>query len=292
MSEQPFFEVFGFPINNLSSQAECYRKNKLCPYNNKVPSCTKDSVKNPLGVCSVWEGKKIAITCPVRFRQSWTIIEDAANFFFPSGTSWTSIQEIRLNDASGLAAGNIDFVLVAYDEKGRLIDFGSLEVQSVYISGNVRRPFQHYMQQRLLNQEILWTETKVRPDYLSSSRKRLVPQLIYKGSILKGWGKKQAVALHKTFFDTLAPLPVAEAMDADIAWFIYDLALDEAANCYSLSHQETVYTLFKPALDKITTPSPGSLDIFVNLLQEKLDERLEDSHAPTALSLTDLLSEG
>jgi hypothetical protein len=113
MPKQPLVEVFGFPTSNISSQAERYRKNKLCPYNNKVPSCTKDSVKNPLGVCSVWEGEKIAVTCPVRFRQNWTIIEDAANFFFPSEISWTSIQEIRLNDASGSSAGNIDFVLVA-----------------------------------------------------------------------------------------------------------------------------------------------------------------------------------
>ena len=35
-----------------------------------------------------------------------------------------------------------------------------------------------------------------RPDYLSSSRKRLAPQLIFKGGILKTWGRKQAVAVH------------------------------------------------------------------------------------------------
>jgi hypothetical protein len=121
-----------------------------------------------------------------------------------------------------------------------LVDFGSLEVQAVYISGNVRRPFENYMQQRLLNQEIIWTEAK----------------------------------------------------DADIAWSVYDLVLDEASNCYSLSHQETVYTLFKTALDRITTPLPGSLDTFMNLLQEKLDERLEDNLALTSLSLTDVLNEG
>jgi len=34
-----------------------------------------------------------------------------------------------------------------------------------------------------------------RPDYLSSSRKRLAPQLIFKGGIINAWGKKTAVAL-------------------------------------------------------------------------------------------------
>jgi len=42
MAKQPLAEVFGFPIENVSSDADRYRKNKLCPFNNKVPSCTKD----------------------------------------------------------------------------------------------------------------------------------------------------------------------------------------------------------------------------------------------------------
>jgi hypothetical protein len=55
------------------------------------------------------------------------------------------LTEIRLKDGNDLSAGNIDVVLVAYDARGQLLDFGSLEVQSVYISGNVRNPFYHYM---------------------------------------------------------------------------------------------------------------------------------------------------
>jgi Restriction endonuclease NotI len=48
MAKQPLAEVFGFPIDNVSSDADRYRKNKLCPFNNKVPSCTKDKAENPL----------------------------------------------------------------------------------------------------------------------------------------------------------------------------------------------------------------------------------------------------
>ena len=51
MPKHPLAEVFGFPIDNLSPEAERYRKLKLCPYNNKVPSRTKDKaakqVKKP-----------------------------------------------------------------------------------------------------------------------------------------------------------------------------------------------------------------------------------------------------
>lgn len=189
MPDHPLAEVFGFPTDNLSAEAERYRINKLCPYNNKVPSCTKDRAKDPLGVCTIFDADSMAITCPIRFRQDWLIIEDAARFLFPADTSWTSLQEIRLNDANGQSAGNIDFVLVAYDDRGHITDFGALEVQGVYISGNVRRPFECYMADRLGCAEMNWTTTRVVPDYLSSSRKRLVPQLLHKGGILKAWGK-------------------------------------------------------------------------------------------------------
>lgn len=57
-----------------------------------------------------------------------------------------------------------------------------------------------------------------RPDYLSSSRKRLVPQLLHKGGILHSW--KIAVALNKSFFATLPTLKPVPKDKADIAWLI------------------------------------------------------------------------
>jgi hypothetical protein len=139
-------EVFGFPIDNNSPDAIRYRGKRLCPFNNKVPNCTKDKANDPLGVCSVHEGESIAITCPVRFREDWLIADDAAAFFFPTGATWTSLVEVRLKDKRGQSAGNIDVVLVSYDDRGRVINFGSCEVQAVYISGNVRAPFEYYME--------------------------------------------------------------------------------------------------------------------------------------------------
>jgi len=43
----------------------------------------------------------------------------------------------------GRSAGNIDVVLVSYDNDGKVLDFGALEIQAVYISGNVRDPFEY-----------------------------------------------------------------------------------------------------------------------------------------------------
>ena len=101
MSKHPLAEVFGFPTNNQSSEAIRHRQKRLCPFNNKAPNCTKDKANDPLGVCSVYDGNTPAITCPVRFRESWLIADDAASFFFPPDARWTSVVEVRLNDRHG-----------------------------------------------------------------------------------------------------------------------------------------------------------------------------------------------
>ena len=91
---------------------------------------------------------------------------------------------------------------------GKVYDFGALEIQAVYISGNVRDPFEHFMKDPKARASMDWSNQPnyPRPDYLSSSRKRLAPQLLFKGGILHGWRKKIAVALNKSFFDTLPKL--------------------------------------------------------------------------------------
>ena len=289
--KNPLAEVFGFPIDNLGDNASRYRKNKLCPYNNKVPSCTKDKANDPLGVCSVFDKGNVAITCPIRFRQDWLIAEDAASFFFPPNSMWTSLTEIRLNDSNGQSAGNIDIVLVSYDNHGKLLDFGSLEIQGVYISGNVRKPFEQYIKDPAKNVSLDWSNEKnyPRPDYLSSSRKRLAPQLIYKGGILKHWNKKMAVALDNSFFQTLPKLPETNEKDADIAWFIYGLVHNQNKNIFELQKIKVIYTNFKDALNKITMPLPGKIGDFITILQDKLDEKLEDN-PPENHTLNDILN--
>ena len=282
MPNHPLAEIFGYPAENTGKEANRYRKLRLCPFNNRVPNCTKDKADNPLGVCSVFHDASIAVTCPIRFRQFWLIAEDAAAFFFPDGPSWTSLTEVRLNDRNGESAGNIDVVLVAYDSKGKVTDFGALEVQAVYISGNVRRPFEYYMENPEANANKGWRGklNYPRPDYLSSGRKRLVPQLLYKGGILNAWGKKIAVALDKSFFATLPDLKQAASGHADVAWMVYDLELNETKTVYSIRRDRTVHSAFNEVLEQIARPSIGPVDEFVERLQAKLDEKLENGSKP------------
>lgn len=278
---QPVAEVFGHLTTDQTNEAERYRSRRLCPFNNKVPNCTKDKAKNPLGVCSVYHENRPVITCPIRFRQDWIIADDAASFFFDKTTKWSSLTEVHLNDSNGKSAGNIDIVLVAYDNNGRVLDFGALEIQAVYISGNVREPFEYYMNDPRGRASMDWSKEPnyPRPDYLSSSRKRLVPQLVYKGGIFNKWKKKIAVALNKSFFATLPALKKVKKGEADIVWLIYDLKLvkekGRKTGKYYIKKVDEIFSKFESALLTITTPSPGKVEDFIKLLQGKLDEQLE-----------------
>lgn len=272
----PLAEVFGFPPDNQSTEANRHRRKKLCPFNNKVPNCTKDKANDPLGVCTVFDGDTTAITCPIRFRQNWFIADDGADFFFPKNARWTSLTEVRLKDRHDKSAGNIDLVLVSYDDHGKVRDFGALEIQAVYISGNVRKPFEYYMRDPQNRATMNWKNQKFcpGPDYLSSSRKRLAPQLIFKSGILNAWHKKTAVALDAGFFATLPSLKEVAKEKAEIAWLVYDLELNKPDNRYVLTKKKTVYTKFATSLEQITKSEPGDVDGFISVLQEKLDEKL------------------
>ncbi|MFN6090782.1 MAG: NotI family restriction endonuclease [Cyclobacteriaceae bacterium] len=269
---QPLAEVFGFPISNESARAKRYRENKLCPFNNIVSNCTKNSIEFPLGVCSLNHKEKPVIICPIRFREDWSIISDAASFIFDKKATWTHVGEVRLKDKHGKSAGNIDYVLVSYDNKGRVVDFGSLEVQAVYISGNLTGPFTAYLENP--SPDFTWTQAFKfpKPDYLSSSRKRLIPQIIAKGSILKQWKKKQVVALQTSFYKTLPDLPEYDKSESDFAFFLYDL-VPTKSKTLELKLQRIVYTKFAKALEQIAKFEAGSIKEFTELLQKKLDAK-------------------
>ena len=270
---QPLGEVFGFPIDNESDRAKRYRDNKLCPYNNIVSNCTKNSIEFPLGVCSLNQKGKQIIICPIRFREDWTIVSDAANFIFDEKAKWTHVGEVRLKDKHGKSAGNIDYVLVSYDDKGRVVNFGSLEVQAVYISGNLTGPFTAYLENPTL--DFSWTQAfrYPKPDYLSSSRKRLIPQIIAKGSILKQWNKKKVVALQTSFYNTLPALPEFDKAESDFAFFLYELVPDKKTKVFLLKPQRIVYTKFASALEHIAIFEAGSISQFTEILQKKLDAK-------------------
>ena len=100
-----------------------------------------------------------------------------------------------------------------------------------------------------------------------------------------------SVVVDKHFFSSLPALPETNLEEADIAWLIYELVLDPIRNRYDLTHSRVVYTAFTPALETITTAEAGSIHDFIQTLQHKLDEKLEDGSPPDAPTLADIFKE-
>ena len=115
--------------------------------------------------------------------------------------------------------------------------------------------------------------------------------MLYKGTIFQAWQKKQCVALHRAFYDTLPKLPEVDQSEADIAWLLYDMEFISKHNIYQLVTHKTIYTKFAPALQEITTPIPGPMEHFMGQLQSKLDEKLENGYPPDAPTLADIIEQ-
>lgn len=288
MPTNPLAEVFGFPVDDMSQEAVSHRRDRLCPYGNPSgANCTKVSATDPVGVCSIWDHGRLAITCPVRLRQGNRILSDAADFFFP-GQHYVTLTEVRLKDADQKSAGNIDIVLAVLDEQRQVQDFGAIEIQSVYISGNVSEAFRSYMNDPASRWNMSWPHRQYpTPDYLSSSRKRLAPQLLFKGGILREWRKKLAVVVHEDFFARLPHLDPVEAPDADIAWLVYDLTRSKQDGRFYLKPSQVSYTKFESALRAITVPRVGDMRGFVQDIERRIRRgKFQSQPAPTSLEPT------
>jgi len=269
--KQPLAEVFGYKIDDNSKDAKNNRREELCPFNNNNPKCTKDKKDAPLGVCSIYHDSDTVTICPIRFREGWKVTKDAADFFFGGEENCTALKEVRLKESTGESAGNIDLVIAKHNLQGKILDFGAVEIQSVYVSGNIRNPFEYFMEAPDSRWNMDWSHEKhyPRPDFLSSSRKRLTPQILYKGQILKAWGKRLAVVVDRPFFETLPQMNKVSKKDAEICWLIYELKVNRN-NRYKLELYDKIYTSYEDVFRTISTPSIGDVADFITVLEEKL----------------------
>lgn len=275
MSSHPLCEVFGYPIDDFSAEAVRHREEKLCPYNNSSRFCTKDKKNDPLGVCSMWHEGKPVIICPVRFRQNWRVVSDMSSFLLhnPSGKFVT---EATIKDADKESAGHIDVVLLETGPDQRITDFGALEIQAVYITGNIRNPFAFYYEAPAMRFAESWNGANdPHPDWLSSV-KRLVRQLTVKGAIIRAWDKKIAVAVESQFYNTLTLLENIREYppeEADMGWFLYSLVSNPQSGRFELELERKVYIKFADAQEKLSRINPGDITDFTFTLENKYQKK-------------------
>jgi len=68
--------------------------------------------------------------------------------------------------------------------------------------------------------------------------------------------------------------------DADVAWLVYDLKPDETTGRYHLVREDAIYTKFEDSLLSITRSEPGDVGNFMEVLQDKIDRKLDNNTPP------------
>ena len=166
-------------------------------------------------------------------------------------------------------AGKIDLV-VARDRSGELTWYG-LEIQAVYFSGpGMTSEFQALQDDS--REQLPFPNATRRPDWRSSSAKRLMPQLQIKVPTLRRWGSKIAVAVDRPFFDAIggpSPSPSQNLTDGDIIWLVPELASTDSDDYQLCRGHWEVLTLEK-SVQKLLSAETVRHDTFVKALRRKL----------------------
>src|SRR5438132_14334532 len=81
-----------------------------------------------------------------------------------------------------------------------------------------------------------------RPDFRSSGPKRLMPQLQVKVPTISRWGKKMAVVIDKTFWESLSEMrETRDLSNCEIVWFVLSFEPVEDGR-FALKRHEVHYT--------------------------------------------------
>ena len=78
----------------------------------------------------------------------------------------------------------------------------------------------------------------------------------------------------RAFFETLPELPQVEQNQAEIAWNLYDLERQD--DRFNLVLSDSIYTEYWAAINRISTSEAGKLEDFIEVLQQKLDNKLDN----------------
>lgn len=201
-----------------------------CPFQHGDVTCGKKG-----GVCSIQtyrpragdqdadrigeRSSRVVTTCPKRFDQ-----EDIVPKWLGEIVGFGQIflaQEVPFmrSPSTGRAAGRIDLVL---SENSSATKWFGLEIQAVYFSGAGMTDDFRQLLDDVERFPPMPTSIR-RPDWRSSSAKRLMPQLEVKAPTLRRWGTKLAVAVDAPFFDAVGGPSERASHDldeGDIIWLV------------------------------------------------------------------------
>ena len=250
-----------------------------CPFKPGLPPCSKSG-----GVCSLQlydEGTDDrvgaslgtpVITCPSRFEQDYLIVRWLAEIVGFSPDEAMIAREIPFMQSisTDKPAGKID--LVVAKTEGNRLDWYGLEIQAVYFSG----PGMSSQFEILVNDDGAvppYPDHTRRPDWRSSSAKRLMPQLQVKVPTVRRWNSKIAVAVDRPFFESIggpSANPTQDINDGDIIWLVPELSWDADDSRFRLGRGHWEVLTLEDTTNKLLAARTVARDSFESALRERL----------------------
>ena len=231
-------EWYGFDLLRIAPEERQSLANVALGNNSTIPVCPFQQNRRTChkrgGVCSlrlyeddgngvVQQTDSVPLAlCPSRFEQDNLLLKWLGDIVgFPEGHISVA-REIPFMESlqDNKPAGKIDLI-VARDVNDRLEWYG-LEIQAVYFSGKgMNSEFETLLEKDSFLPP--YPDEVRRPDWRSSSAKRLMPQLEVKVPTLRRWGSKMAVAVDRPFFDSVGGPSENYSQDlgdGDIIWLV------------------------------------------------------------------------
>ncbi len=248
-----------------------------CPFKYNRGVCSKKG-----GVCSIQQyeatdSRRIgtatsgpAVTCPQRFEEGNVLLKWLADIMsFDLGRVLIAREvPFMKSESTGRPAGKIDWVL-AQENRGSL-RWCALEIQAVYFSGKGMASDFMALQNDSNSAPPFPSQVR-RPDWRSSSAKRLMPQLQVKVPTLRRWGAKMAVAVDEQFFRAIggqSEHPSQDLDNGDIVWMVPHLAQD--GNSFGLRRGTWEVLTLEQSSEKLLSAKTVSRRDFETNLRSKL----------------------
>ncbi len=97
-----------------------------------------------------------------------------------------------------------------------------------------------------------------------------MPQLQIKVPTISRWGKKMAVVIDRSFWDSLSEMrEVKDLSNCEIVWFVVSFAPAKDGR-FSLQRHKTHFTTLDNAVEGLTGGTPMSLDLFEKQIRDRL----------------------
>lgn len=199
------YEFFGYPAAVSSPEAKIFRSSHQCPFvdGECIKHIQLDEKRRVSGVCSIKPTTSDpVVTCPHRmYAGEYQILKDVAKVAFGAplelvssdrisedgprdmdcvavfGQRWG--RELRLPKRGGRGSYFVDWILARLSPGNELIDFTAVEVQTIDTTGNYREEF------RALSEGTAPTGKSTTNPNWENVNKRILPQIIYKGHVLR-----------------------------------------------------------------------------------------------------------